>query len=311
MRAVWLAGSLIECVVPPAAGPGKVNVEITLNGVDYTSSSSIVTYVTKPNLISAVPLAGSAIGGTVVHATGTGFISLSNISEAPVCIFGRGPSSIHVKAHIFTDTSARCLSPRSPKLLDQAPHDHNNTHTVSFRVLSADVLRSDLDYFTSVEGVVDEPTDASGSSTFSSLAFVFIAETAVRSVNPTFGHMSGGDVVNISGAAIPASSDYVISCVFSDLGAEAAEAVVPASRVDYSTIQCITPSISSSCVATLRLSVTKVSAKDGESNERTAVLTSTSVQYTFHGDISIKSAAPTIGPAQKTQASLKAPSPFL
>ena len=296
VRAKWLAGSLMECVVPPAEGPGQVSVDITLNGVDYTSSRSAITYVMKTILISAAPLTGSAIGGTVVHATGVGFTSLSNSSEPPVCVFGQGPSSIHVVAHVFTETSARCLSPRSPNSLSKAPSKHSNMHAVSFRVLSADVLRSNSDYFASVEGVLDDPKDASGASSPASLTFVFIAETMVTSVHPAFGHMSGGDVVNILGAGIPASLDYVVSCVFSDLSAQSTPTIVPGSRVDSSTIQCITPAVGSSGVATLRLSVTKHSQEEGASDDTATVITTTSVQYTFHGDISIVSAAPTIGP---------------
>ena len=302
VRATWLAESLLECVVPPATGPGAVSVDVTVNGIDYTASGLSLTYVTQTVIISAWPLSGPAGGGTIVNISGTGFTSQRNASEPPVCIFGRGAHAIHVSAHTFTDSTASCKVPPSPVDLSASADAHNSMQQSALRIFSADLLRSGEtphhDYFSSMQGNLDVPNDVSGNSRTSgiketSVMFTYIAETIVAALEPAFGPTSGHTVLRLSGASIPTLSQLVVSCVFTGLGL-LEPIIVRATPTSNSIAECTTPPVETAGIATVRLAISE--SADVSLASSTTVVTTTSVQYTFHGEISVQSAAPTLGP---------------
>ena len=142
-RATWLADSLLECVAPEGR-PGPVQVDVTLNGVDYTNSEQTIMYVTDTTIANAAPLRGSALGGTVVDVVGSGLISPGSMFP-PVCLFG----DIRVKAHEYNLTHASC---RSPVLPPDMANRLSSTLAVPFKIMNSDLLRTATDYTMSING---------------------------------------------------------------------------------------------------------------------------------------------------------------
>jgi hypothetical protein len=315
VRATWLAESLCECVVP-SHKPGQAFVEVTLNGLDYTGSGVSLTYITEAIVVGAAPLRGPASGGTLVHVVGSGFLPTAN-SGLPVCVFG-GVS--HVLAEPgANDTHVSCRAPSSPVDLARlaangaraashgAGSDDSNmasTYSVSFTVLNADLLRyasttnggNSSDHITSIDGLVASVSSESHAGLRATLSFTYIAETTVRAVVPSFGHRDGSALVSIMGASVPTDDGSSVSCVFEVPAANATGGferhTVPAVNVvSANEVVCSTPTVGISAVAIVRLSITAAIGREAE-----ATLTPSSTQYTFHGDVQIRDAAPALGP---------------
>jgi hypothetical protein len=303
VRATWLAESLLECVVPPARGLGTVSVDVTVNGNDYTTSGLRLSYTTQTVIISAWPLSGPAGGGALVFFSGTGFASQRNASEPPVCIFGKGSNAIHVPALSFTDTKASCRVPPSPVDLSASVDEHNNTQKIELRIFSADLLSSgEVSYHdlpSTTHGNLDNVNDVSGSIRSTSrketwLVFTYIAETTVSALEPAFGPTEGGTVLRISGASIPTLPQLIVSCVFTGLRS-LGPVFTRATVISNAIAECETPTVNNPGIATVRLAVSKNENVSLPSNTTTLV-TTTSIQFTFHGEITVESVSPSLGP---------------
>ena len=279
VRAIWLADTLLECVAP-AGPPGQVQVDITLNGVDYTNGEQRITYVTDTTISHAEPLKGTILGGTVVHVVGNGFTS-PGMSSAPMCLFGH----IQVEAYQYNATHASCKSPVLPtdmasRLLSSLP--------VSFDVINSDLLRTAADYSKTINGRTSIGTESSH------WKFVYVPETTVTSVSPLFGPRTGNTLLQVFGIGIPLSSTSQVGCVFEITGFESI--VVAASKVENSKVTCRTPSINVSTIVTVRLSVGPQNLQNMETADNAAVISLSSAQFTMHGPLHIVDIAPILGP---------------
>lgn len=103
----------VTCTSPLREDPGKVNVEISNNGLDWTSNSVTFTYLAPIRIREVSPKIGPAGGGTVVRITGSGFNADVHGGKL-LCRFGRRV----VSAAVIDSTSsvALCVAPASSTL---------------------------------------------------------------------------------------------------------------------------------------------------------------------------------------------------
>lgn len=79
----FVSTSEVECSAPSAAA-GMVDVEISINGVDFTKSGLLFEYVTEPRIEFIKPANGPTSGGTEVRFLGSGLRFSSKLN----CRFG-------------------------------------------------------------------------------------------------------------------------------------------------------------------------------------------------------------------------------
>ena len=100
---MYVSESLVVCNSSASSSSGYVSVEVTTNGVDYTSDG--VELELSDLLVGEVsPWSGPELGGTVVTLSGSGFAS----SDALRCRFG---DASLVSASVHSVSEARCVSP--------------------------------------------------------------------------------------------------------------------------------------------------------------------------------------------------------
>ena len=102
----------IMCTSPPQEDSSRVAVEVTNNGIDWTSSGVVFTYLPPIKILGVSPNIGPLGGGTVVRLSGSGFEASADGGKL-ACRFG-----LHVVPAVVTDAGgiALCVSPASPKL---------------------------------------------------------------------------------------------------------------------------------------------------------------------------------------------------
>lgn len=98
-------GGVALCVAPASQRLGAVAVEISNNGVEFTSNGWMFHYGSDISIESAWPLAGPESGGTVVAVTGTGFADTHGI----LCEFG-SPGTL-VPGRWMDSGTVSCVSP--------------------------------------------------------------------------------------------------------------------------------------------------------------------------------------------------------
>ena len=110
VAATWRASdAAVVCRTPPvdigAQRELNASVAVSLNGLDFTATSVLFTYVASPTLDGLLPLSGPSLGGVVVTLTGSGFVHGLGLA----CAFDAAvvPASIH---------TASTLGCRSPSL---------------------------------------------------------------------------------------------------------------------------------------------------------------------------------------------------
>ncbi|CAM9116223.1 unnamed protein product [Choristocarpus tenellus] len=135
LKAVFHSSVDIKCQAPEQLIAGKTSVELTMNGVDFTSTGLHVTFVDPPIVFFGAPSSGPVEGGTIVHVNGANFADSNGFQ----CLF----DTKTVMGHWQSSTSLHCVSPRG----DQ--------HEVAFGVLfHGNVLPSESKQFT----YYDEPS---------------------------------------------------------------------------------------------------------------------------------------------------------
>ena len=100
-------GSL-ECVSPGAPDGGESTLEVTTNGVDYSSDGLKFRFAPPPRVRAIMPPNGPASGGTVTTVTGANFLD----SKALACLFKGYPP---VPARFLSSESLLCVAPRATR----------------------------------------------------------------------------------------------------------------------------------------------------------------------------------------------------
>ncbi|MDR3454951.1 MAG: IPT/TIG domain-containing protein, partial [Rhodoferax sp.] len=198
------SATAVECLAPSTSTPGPVTVQVSLNGIDFSTTSTTFTYVDLPTVGALTPTAGASTGGTVVTLTGTGFQAVSSLA----CRFGvEGPV---VAAVFLTPQQVQCVAPL-------VTVDWSGTCGNVWPV-GVEVTVNGEDY--SVSG----------------MQFQYVPVANVSSVSPGRGPAAGGTVVSVYGNGFVDVSGLV--CQFG-LGSTA---VVTAARwVSPSLVQCVSP----------------------------------------------------------------------
>ena len=130
VRATFVAARCLLCLTPPHYAARPVEVEVTMNGQDYTLGRKIFIY-RKPLMLTSIwPTSGSANGNTEISAFGS-FEESSDL----MCAFG----SKFTLAEFLSTTEISCISPA------------NKPDRVPFRITYgrnlASSLTSNMTYF--------------------------------------------------------------------------------------------------------------------------------------------------------------------
>ncbi|KAJ1472119.1 hypothetical protein T484DRAFT_1915277, partial [Baffinella frigidus] len=72
-EATFVSSSVLVCTAPAASENGKVSVEVSLNGVDFSRSGKTMVYWPRPSVSSIVPSGGAQSGGSEVTVHGEHF----------------------------------------------------------------------------------------------------------------------------------------------------------------------------------------------------------------------------------------------
>lgn len=103
VTATFVSSNEVECESPVVTESTSKEVEVTVNGIDFTSNGNLFTYTEAPFVLSATPDSGSASGGSVVLVEGMNFVD----SDELVCQFGH----VSVSGQWISSTLVQCVSP--------------------------------------------------------------------------------------------------------------------------------------------------------------------------------------------------------
>ena len=174
--ATYISPTLLSCVAP-ALKIGSAPVSITLNGVDFISSETLVyESITLPQIQSIEPTAGLIYGETtvVLHTT-----ALRDNNRNITCHFGKQS----VKASYRSTNLASCLAPAV------------QAHCVVDVSLSVDGERFSADEKNAV-------------------LYTYVSEPEVAAISPNIGWTTGGAVVSVSIKEFEPFSLSEVSCSF-------------------------------------------------------------------------------------------------
>lgn len=215
VSASWHSKQEISCTTPPASLAGgtpdtnmstKFAVDVSSNGVDFTSSSLSYTYHPVVELKRLEPNRGPTSGGSIFLVRGVNFQQNNRLT----CVFWQ--SDLIGAEHLFTVSK------------------FHNSSTISCR--SPPTLRPSTFYvYVSINGFEPHP-----SLVHLALKFTYYAEPAISSVSPPFGPSSGNSSIIVSGGpfALPDVGAGQFKCRFGN-------AIVSAMYLDKNRISCLTP----------------------------------------------------------------------
>lgn len=103
VRATFVNKERLRCVTPPTASPSLLPLEISNNGVDFTNSGALFSFVSTLEIRVFWPTSGPTTGGTSITVQGSGFLGGGTV----VCIF----DSTQVPVIVHSDSEISCLSP--------------------------------------------------------------------------------------------------------------------------------------------------------------------------------------------------------
>lgn len=160
--AVWTTPHEVWCG-SPALPPGDVQVELSMNGVDYTVGSGLTfTILSTPAVVSISPSTGSSGGGTEVTVLGTRFRS----EHRAICKF----QETEVPATIVDASHVMCKTPIAREL----QHAHDVHFTLAMN---------------------GEPIPFADAQ----LSFAYVPNPVVTAVSPRASPAIGGTVVSLTG----------------------------------------------------------------------------------------------------------------
>ncbi|GMI40209.1 hypothetical protein TrCOL_g8913, partial [Triparma columacea] len=304
----YISPTQVECESPPSIS-GAVNVEVSMNGIDFTSSSSTFLYSPPPSASSISPSFGPSSGGTSVTISGNSF----ELSKDLRCRFG---TSDDISASYISFTSIACIAPFSstdgtvevsvsnngldffpssadfeykptPLITMITPPSDNiaggaivtvtgtNFENTSFLSCLFDGTPSPSTTFVSSTSVTCEVPPITSSSS-DNVAFDFLGDPELFSFEPISGATTGGTSVLIIGYNF-ANTNH-LSCKFGE--------VTSTERL-ISPIECDTPAAADDMVGLVDVSV----SLDGVS------FFTLDAQFAYIEPLAIGSIAPQAGPS--------------
>ena len=206
VSARWESDDLVSCVTP-AMMPGLVDVRLSTNGQQFSSSSISFTYYSREQLVSSTPAVCPAYGSLTVSVTGSGFLNTSSLA----CMFG----GISVGATYVSATELTCRCP--PKV------------TSSRSMLTA-AASSSVSLSISVNGL---------DFVSNQLPFSYYDNVIVQAVSPVAGSYVGGTLVTVTVSGQPLTARDDVQCVFGSVGV--APGVVSLTGPRVTTVSCSSP----------------------------------------------------------------------
>ena len=107
VEALVVSYNYAKCIAPPAANPGPVQLDFSINGDDWTDKSKFYTYEIPFDVQQVEPQQLSIVGNEIVHVHGANFL----LTEKEVfCSFGNAgvKKVLYISQHEIT-----CVSPAS------------------------------------------------------------------------------------------------------------------------------------------------------------------------------------------------------
>lgn len=102
-----------KCPVPETKTVGKVELFLSLNGVDWQDTGKFFSFYHAPKVTSVHPKSGTSDGGTVIEVRGSNFVKDVNPEEFN-CRFAlsHDPSTFKiVPAHFESEEVVICMAP--------------------------------------------------------------------------------------------------------------------------------------------------------------------------------------------------------
>lgn len=103
VAATFVSDTQIQCETPAVTELAAEELEVSVNGVDFTSDGVIFNFIGTPAVLSSTPDSGSAIGGTVVLVEGVNFVDSAELA----CRFG----SSSVSGRWISSHTIQCRAP--------------------------------------------------------------------------------------------------------------------------------------------------------------------------------------------------------
>lgn len=204
----------ILCLTPAESEPGSINLEITLNGVDYTAQGLTYAFLPMASLSRVIPETGLIGGGMPVVLQGSGFSELEGAGAHMSCQWdmpGLSPREILVTgASVTSDSSLTCTTPPAAQA--------GNAH---ISVLAGEVNVADVGGFT--------------------LGFEYELPATTVALVPSHGQPSGGTKISVFGDGFIDSSDLACRFHSMPIGGRAVE--VSASFLTAEEVECWTPAL--------------------------------------------------------------------
>ncbi|RLN94296.1 hypothetical protein BBJ28_00004863 [Nothophytophthora sp. Chile5] len=107
--AVFISRAAVSCITPAHKG-GYVTVEVTFNGVDYTSNQRTLYYLDFIDVVGISPQTASVSGGVELHVELNPESTYANAKFE--CLFARNSGTLTRPAYIVTATELKCFTPR-------------------------------------------------------------------------------------------------------------------------------------------------------------------------------------------------------
>ena len=221
--AVFSSTSSVTCVVPSAKAHGSkslpfsVSVSVANNGHDFVNSHHVVYTYVSPTVISHLtPKNGPVEGGTAIFIHGNNFVASSGLSSGPWCRFGTVTDVQMILGIFLSSNTVRCITPMHAK--GRVP---------------IEITTNGVDF------------------TSNGIQFEYEVQAAVFSVSPSFGPITGGTRVVISGIGFSRTS--MLQCRFGEEGM-----LVVATWVTSTVVECVTPAVISVQVVPIEITSNKV-----------------------------------------------------
>lgn len=235
--AQFVSSEHIQCTTPAESEPGKVRLDVTLNGVDFTAQEVYHTFLPIASFRALDPSVGLVSGGTPVLLEGSGLDAIGREEEARVtCRWempGLDPREVLVtRATVLSDSALTCSSPPSG--------DPGVAHV--------SVFANNVNI-----------TDDDGEGEWGAMAFEYKVRASMTKLAPAHGWWLGGTRINVTGDGFV--DDGGLTCRFhaapaaagmptttgTTSGTEGGVGVVdiPAKFVSATEVHCLSPALAS------------------------------------------------------------------
>lgn len=205
VEATFASSNVVRCAAPAQTDPGAANVAVsvdggaTFGGSDASSSGQVAEvhfrYLAPSVVTGLSPRSGPDTGGTVVTVLGTGFSgdfrfvcklqpreADAEAEGATASAAAAGAAAVETTAAFMSSSELACIAPP---------------------VLLSDELAQELEMLVFVDfgsGVLTRLPTSAATGVDSPTSFTYFPSLQLTTLNPSRGPMSGGTVVDISGA---------------------------------------------------------------------------------------------------------------